>query len=210
MRYIDITKPITENMPAWPGQPEIEIYKVESIDKGDVANVTAFKMSGHTGTHIDACNHFLKDAEAVHELPLEATMGRARVIEIKDPESIKVKELEPHHIQKGERILFKTQNSQKNWESMPFIEDYVYISTEAAEYLAEKQIFTVGVDYLSVGGYEKNTEEVHKALFHGGVRIIEGLDLKDAPPGEYDLICLPIKVQGADGVPCRAILATRD
>jgi arylformamidase len=210
MRYIDITKPITENMPAWPGQPEIEIFKVESIAKGDVANVTAFKMSGHTGTHIDACNHFLENAEAVHELPLEATVGKARVIEIKDKESITVKELKPYNIKKGERILFKTLNSQKEWENMPFIEDYVYISTEAAEYLAEKQIFTVGVDYLSVGGYEKNTEEVHKALFKGGIRIIEGLDLKNAPPGEYELICLPIKVKGADGVPCRAILATQD
>ncbi|MEN9519746.1 MAG: hypothetical protein RLZZ381_2334, partial [Cyanobacteriota bacterium] len=142
----------------------------------------------------------------IDRMPLDATIGRARVIEIKDPQQIKVEELEPHNIQAGERILFKTQNSDSALKSKTFVEDFVHISTAAAQYLAEKKVRTVGVDYLSVGGYEGNVIEVHHALLGSGIWAIEGLNLAEVEPGEYELICLPIKLKNGDGGLARAIL----
>ena len=142
----------------------------------------------------------------IDRMPLDATIGKARVIEIKDSESIKVAEIEPHDIQAGERILFKTQNSDRALKSDRFVEDFVHISTGAANYLAEKKVRTVGVDYLSVGGYEGNVVEVHHALLGSGIWAIEGLNLSQVEPGEYELICLPIKLKDGDGGLARAIL----
>ncbi|HEY6407453.1 MAG TPA: cyclase family protein, partial [Ktedonobacteraceae bacterium] len=125
---------------------------------------------------------------------------------IHDPESIKPEELEPHHIQPGERVLFKTVNSARGWQTDTFLEDFVYISQEAARYLAAVGVQTVGIDYLSVGGYTQDAVETHVALLGAGIWIIEGLDLSQVDAGTYELICLPIKITGSDGGPARAIL----
>ena len=142
----------------------------------------------------------------MERMPLDATIGRARVIEIQDPESIKREELIPHEIGSGERVLFKTRNSPRCWQTDDFVEDFVYVSQDAARYLAEVGVRTVGVDYLSVGGFYKDGPETHHALLGAGVWVIEGLNLSEIEPGEYELICLPIKVQEGDGAPARAIL----
>src|SRR5215212_1302655 len=131
---------------------------------------------------------------------------RALSIEIRDPESIKPHELYPYELQRGERVLFKTQNSARRWSSEDFIEDFVYVSQEAARYLAERGIQTVGVDYLSVGGFLKDGVETHRALLEAGIWVIEGLDLSEVEPGEYELICLPVKIERSDGAPARALL----
>jgi arylformamidase len=135
---------------------------------------------------------------------------QARVIEIRDTESIQREELEFHHIQQGERVLFKTVNSARCWQTDTFLEDFVYISQEAAHYLAAVGVQTVGIDYLSVGGYTKDAVETHLALLGAGIWIIEGLDLSQVDPGTYELICLPIKITGSDGGPARAILRKRE
>ncbi|HZY57229.1 MAG TPA: cyclase family protein, partial [Rubrobacteraceae bacterium] len=140
------------------------------------------------------------------EMPLEATIGRARVIEVHDPESVKPDELRPHGIRSGERILFKTRNSARRWHEEAFIENFVYVSQEAARYLAALEVLTVGIDYLSVGGFVRDGVETHQALLEAGIWIIEGLDLSQVEPGEYELICLPLKVERGDGAPARAIL----
>ncbi len=155
---------------------------------------------------MDAPLHFFEDGISIDQMPLTATMGQARVIEIHDPESIKPAELEPHNIQKDERILFKTRNSAQNWQTDEFVKDFVYISHEAADYLAKIQIQTVGVDYLSVGGFYKDGPETHHALLGAHIWIIEGLNLSPVQPGNYDLLCLPIKLQGSEGAPARAVL----
>ena len=133
-------------------------------------------------------------------------VGTARIIEIEDTESIKPDEFDRHDIEPGERILFKTVNSSRAWNSDTFYEDFVYISKEAAAFLAERKILTVGVDYLSVGGFKKDGPETHHALLGAGIWIIEGLNLRDVPSGHYDLICLPLRLSGAEGSPARAIL----
>ena len=205
-QWIDISVPLKNGMVTWPGDPEITIERISDIEKGDRINLSQIRLGSHTGTHIDAPLHFLRDEKGTDKIPLNVLAGIARVIRIKDPVSIKSDELISHQIEYGERILFKTRNSEQNWTMKAFLEDFVFISTDAAHFLAEQKIEIVGVDYLSVGGYKKNGTEVHRILLKAGVWIIEGLDLSQVEPGKYELICLPIRIADSDGAPARAIL----
>ena len=204
--WIDVSVRLHSGMVHWPDNPPVQIERMLDIEHGDVANVSKISMGSHTGTHMDAPLHFIRTGKGLDEMPLTAAIGRARVIEIHDPESVKPDELRPHGISRGERVLFKTQNSVQRWPSRAFIEDFVYVSQEAARYLAACEIQTVGIDYLSVGGFFRDGAETHQALLEAGIWVIEGLDLSQAEPGEYELICLPIKVEQSDGAPARAIL----
>jgi arylformamidase len=206
--WIDISVQLRSGMVHWPDNPPVRIERMLDMEHGDVANVSKISMGSHTGTHMDSPLHFIQEGKGLDEMPLTATIGLARVIEIHDPESVKPDELDPHGIRRGERILFKTQNSARGWASADFIEDFVYISQEAARYLAAREIQTVGIDYLSVGGFHRDGVETHEALLEAGIWIVEGLDLSQVEPGEYDLVCLPIKVERSDGAPARAILRT--
>jgi arylformamidase len=206
MEWIDITVTLRSGLVNWPGDPAVKIARVFDIDKGDAANVSKLDMGAHTGTHIDAPLHFLRDGTSLEKMPLDAVIGPARVIEISDPESIKPEALMPHAIENGERILFKTKNSQRDWMSQPFIEDFVFISTAAGRFLVECGIQTVGIDYLSVAGYNKNEAELHHLLLGAGIWIIEGLNLSQVQAGRYELICLPLKIANSDGAPARALL----
>lgn len=204
--WIDISLTIHTGMPHWPDNPAIEIEPSQCLAHGGVCNVSKMTLGTHTGTHIDGINHFVKGGIGIDQMPIDATVGKARVIAIEDPYQITVAELEPHDLQEGERVLFKTRNSTQALQQDSFAEDFVHISTEAANYLATRKVRTVGVDYLSVGGYEGNVIEVHHALLGSGIWAIEGLDLSQVEPGEYELVCLPIKIQNGDGGLARAIL----
>ena len=204
--WIDISVNLKGGMVHWPGDPEVKIEKKLDIDRGDICNVSVLSMGSHTGTHMDAPRHFVKDGKSIDEMPFEAAIGRARVIAIRDPESIKTKELERHGIRAGERLLFKTRNSPRCWKTDVFVEDFVYISEEAADYLAQKRVRTVGIDYLSVGGYKADGARIHLALLRAGVWLIEGLNLTGVKPGAYELVCLPLKSFSGDGAPARAVI----
>lgn len=204
-QMIDITAYIKNGMVHWPGEPEVAVKRIKSISSGDRANVTSVSMSAHTATHADSPLHFIDDAPDASLLDLTAFLGPARVIEIKNTTAITSGELESFHISAGERILFRTHNSDINWPEASFFQDYVYLSTDAARYLADKHILTAGTDYLSVAGKD-NGELVHKILLESGITIIEGLYMPYVSPGEYELICLPMKIYGSDGAPVRAIL----
>ncbi len=207
--WIDVSAAVRKGMPHWPGDPAFHIRRVADQAKGDQCTVSHIDLGVHTGTHMDAPLHFLPEGACMDEMPLEATVGPARVIEIHDPVAVTQEELMAHHVRAGERILLKTANSTRAWEYNGFYEDFVYIAHDAAEYLAGIGIRTVGIDYLSVGGYRKDSLETHTALLRAGIWIIEGLNLKHIVPGEYDLICLPLKIEGAEGAPARAILRSR-
>jgi len=142
-------------------------------------------------------------------MPLDATLGTARVISIEHPHAILPDELEGHHLQPGERVLFRTRNSEHCWTTDQFVEDFVYISAAAARFLVDRQVRTVGVDYLSVGGYVFDGVETHQILLGAGLWVIEGLNLAAVEAGVYELICLPLRIAGADGAPARAILRPR-
>lgn len=204
--WIDISVPIYSGMAHWPDNPAVRIERMQDMARGDAANVTKIEMGAHTGTHMDAPQHFLADGEGIDEMPLDATLGLARVIRIEHPHAILPAELEGHHLQPGERVLFRTQNSERCWNTDQFVEDFVYISAAAAQFLVDRQVRTVGVDYLSVGGYVYDGVETHQILLGAGLWVIEGLNLAAVEPGVYELICLPLRIAGADGAPARAIL----
>ena len=215
--WIDVTVTIRDGMVHWPGDIECQIMQVMKLGtripgkKGKISpcNVTNISFSAHTGTHMDAPRHFIANGDTMESVPLEAVVGACRVIEIKNKQRITVEELRPHKLKHGERILFKTRNSSKSWrlaKSGKFDKTFVYIPAETAGYLVERGVMTVGVDYLSVGGWQKDSTECHQILLGSKVWIIEGLDLSKVRPGKYDLICLPLKILGADGAPARAIL----
>src|SRR5262252_4930226 len=197
MSWIDVSVAIRDGMVHWPHDPPIVVEKTMDMAHGAVANVSKIALGVHTATHMDAPCHFKAGGAAIDQMPFEAAVGPARVIAIRDPERITVKELEPHHISAGERILFKTANSPRAWRSAKFVEDAVHLTVEAAKWLAARKVRAIGIDYLSVGGFAaKNGVAVHEPLLNAGIAIIEGLDLTDVPPGPCDLICLPIKLAG--------------
>jgi arylformamidase len=204
--WIDISVPISDGMLHWPDNPPVSLRRVLAIERGDGANVSALSLGVHTGTHIDAPVHFLRDGADVRALDPAVAIGRARVLEIADPVSVKRVELEAVRPQPGERLLLRTQNSARNWHEDAFREDFVYVSADAARYLVDCGVALVGVDYLSVGGFRRDGEATHRSLLEAGVVIVEGLDLTRVTPGNYTLLCLPLPLAGSDGAPARALL----
>jgi arylformamidase len=203
--WVDITMPVRNNMVHWPGDRDIVVKRVNSIKAGDDYNLTNLSLSAHTGTHMDAPLHFIDNAKDISTLPFNAVIGRAKVIEIKDNQSIKPEELMSRKIEENDLLLFKTRNSLIDWSMKKFINDYVFLTTEAAEYLKYKKVKTIGIDYLSIAGLN-NMEEVHKILLGSEIWIIEGLSLNNVTEGLYDLICLPINIIGSDGAPARVVV----
>lgn len=204
--WIDISIPLDNGMVDWPGDVPFERIETLKLANGDECNLSRISASAHTGTHMDAPKHYLKAGAGIHTVPITAVVGRAKVIAIRDPELIRMEELEPHRPAKGERLLFKTRNSTRCWKTHEFQKKFVHLTPEAAGYLAESGVQTVGVDYLSVGGYQTDGAGIHRILLGAGVWIIEGLNLEHVEPGEYELVCLPLKIVGGDGAPARAVL----
>jgi arylformamidase len=208
-KWIDITLNLKKGLIFWPGDKPFNIKRLRDMNKGHKNNLSVLDMGAHSGTHMDAPFHFIADGMTIDKAPLDALIGPARIIEIKDKNLIKPEELARHKILRGERIIFKTKNSDILWEENKFKENFIYISIEAAEYLASKKIKLVGSDYLSVGGFHGDGGEIHRTLLGAGVLIVEGLKLFKVKPGKYDLICLPLKVFNADGAPARVAISPR-
>lgn len=215
MRIYDITVPINaQETPVYPGDPGIEIKQWASLSAGDAANVTLLNFGAHTATHVDAPAHFIEGAARIESLPLESMIGPARVVEIpKDVKAIDESELGRHDLRGVKRLIFKTRNSDFWSEAKSnFREDFTYIEPDAARALATGGVRLVGMDYLSVEKFRSERFETHIALLSRGVIIVEGLDLRDVPAGDYELICLPLKIGSGtgDGAPARAVLRTLD
>jgi arylformamidase len=204
--WIDVSVPIAEGMLHWPGNPPVSLRRVLAIEHGDGANVSALSLGVHTGTHVDAPLHFLSGGQDVAGLDPGASIGPVRVVEIDSGVSVGRGDLEPAEPRPGERLLFKTRNSDRGWWQEPFREDFVFVSAGAAEYLADCGVALVGVDYLSVGGFATDGEATHRALLTAGILILEGLDLSSVSAGVYELVCLPLRLAGSDGAPARALL----
>ena len=204
--WIDVSVRLRDGMAHWPDNPAVRVERLTDVERGDPATVSRLSFGSHTGTHMDAPLHFLRGGAGLDELDLEAVIGPCRVIGIEDPEAVRAAELERHDLREGERVLFRTRNSPSCWQQDGFVEDFVYVSAEAARHLAERRVRCVGIDYLSVGGFLRDGAETHRALLGAGVWIVEGLDLTHAPPGAYELVCLPLLVDRSDGAPARALL----
>lgn len=207
MRTYDITLTISPDLPTWPGDPGVELERVEKIEDGSNANVSRVEMSVHTGTHVDAPFHFLQDGTTVDKLNLSLLTGRAYVLHLPAVEVITAAVLEEAQIPpRTRRVLFKTRNSDFWAKKEPdFQTDFVGLSEDGAEYLARRGVKLVGVDYLSVAPF-KNSRPTHEKLLEAGVVIVEGLDLSEVSQGRYTIYCLPLKLANSDGAPARAIL----
>ena len=208
MAIYDVTVAISQDVPIYKGDPGVEVAAFKSIAGGDTANVSQISFGVHTGTHVDAPNHFIEGAKRVHEIDPEKLIGPCRVIEI--DESIVA--IEPGHIENiygVDRVLFKTRNSQF-WSEPEkgFRSDFTYITEATAKFLADNGIVLVGIDYLSIEKSGSPGHPVHVRLLQKAIVILEGLDLRSVPPGDYKLICMPLKYIGAggDGAPARTFL----
>jgi arylformamidase len=209
-RIFDVTVTISVETPIYKGDPGVEIVPFKSMAAGDTANVSQIAMGCHTATHVDAPNHFIDGAKRVHELDSAKLVGPCRVVEIAD----EVDEILPEHVGDiggVERIVFKTRNSQF-WSEPEkgFRKDYTYLVPETAQMLADSGLKLVGIDYLSIEKSGSPGHPTHVALLDKEIVILEGLDLREVSAGDYEIICAPLKYDGAggDGAPARTFLRT--
>ena len=205
--WIDVTVPIRHGMVHWPDNPGVELETFEEMHEGGICRVSSLSLGVHTGTHVDAPNHFDVPGGGVDALPIDGLVGEARVVAVRG-KTVDTPELEPLALSPGERILFKTSNSARCWTADEFVPDYVYVTLAAAQLLVERGVRTVGVDYLSLGG-PTDGAATHRLLLEAGLCILEGLDLRGVEPGSYELIALPMLIPGCDGAPTRVLLRPR-
>ena len=208
MKIHDVTLTIRTEMPVWPGDPKVELFREKKIEDGANANVSLLRLSVHTGTHVDAPYHFLPGGITIEQLPLDVLVGRVQVVELAD----EITEIDGKVIgsitltPNIERILFKTRNS-KFWvdAGKAFHTDFVGINEAGAKELVKRNIKLVGIDYLSIAPYKKS-RPTHEVMLNSKMIVIEGLDLANIKPGLYTLYCLPLKLEGSDGAPARVVL----
>jgi arylformamidase len=214
MPFFDITVPLTNDMPTYPGDPGIQIRDWFTLANGDSANVTHLNFGVHTGTHVDAPAHFIEGAAKVELLQFEALIGRAQVMAVPETSlSINKTFVAERLLPDATRLLFRTKNSGF-WHNQPteFRQDFTYLELDAARFLVQQGLQLVGIDYLSIEQFGQKQHETHLALLSSGVVILEGLDLSEVPEGLYELICLPLRIRGGkgDGSPARAVLRSID
>jgi arylformamidase len=204
MKIYDVTVPLSKELVVYPGDPHVKINRRTKVNEEDAKyNLSRYSFGSHSGTHVDAPYHLIEGGGTVDKLPLELLIGRARVVEVTAP-CIDETVLEEFDFTVDARVLFKTRNSYL-WSQKSFVKDYVYITPGAARSLVNDGIKVVGIDYLSVEKFDAEPE-THMALLKAGTVIIEGLDLRDVEPGDYELICLPLKIKDGDGSPARVVL----
>jgi arylformamidase len=203
--WIDVSVPLRDDMAVFKFENKMRIERRASMERGDHSNNSAIHMGVHTGTHLDAPKHGIANGKSIDQMPLDIAIGPARVIEIKDNRTVRPEEIKHYDFKRGERILFKTLNSPKCWNTDNFVEDFVDISPEAARFLVDAGVSLVGLDYLSVRA-PASPGGAHETFFSAGVWLLEGLNLAAVKAGNYDLICLPLKLIQVEGSPVRAVL----
>ncbi len=205
-RVYDISRPLYDGGLIYPGDPEIRIRSHHSIARGDPADVSSLALGSHTGTHVDAPSHFVPGGETVDRIPLERLFGEALVLDVQGPiAAIGAAELARHDLDGHRRVLLRTRNSAFATDR-DFVPDYCALARDGAEHLLDRGVELVGIDYLSVEAFGSHDFPVHHLLLGSGVVIVEGLDLSAVPAGVYQFICMPLRLQGLDGAPARAVL----
>jgi arylformamidase len=209
----DVSLVLRPDMVTWPGEPAPRIEPLKRISRGDGNNVSIVTLGDHTGTHVDPPLHFIEGGNTVDKLPLDALVGQCRVLEFQEQGHITGAWLDGARIPKGaKRLLFKTRNSAR-WAdpSASFTRDFTTLNASAAKWCVDHGVKLVGIDYLSIEpqGPEKAGYPVHMTLLRAGVVIVETLDLRAVEPGEYELVCAPLKIKDGDGAPARVFLIER-
>ena len=205
-RIYDISLPIRSGGLVYPGNPEIEVTLQQAVAKGAGANVSSIRFGSHTGTHADAARHFFDDGQSVDRIPLERLIGPALLLGFPDDlRAIGAADLRNHDLKGRTRILLRTRNSAL-LSQKEFVREYTYLAPDGAQYLVDNGVELVGIDYLSIEQFHSGHHMAHRILLERSVVILEGLDLSAPAPGEYELICLPLRIEGCDGAPARAVL----
>jgi arylformamidase len=205
-RIYDISVPIRSGGLVYPGNPDIEITLEQAVARGAGANVSVIRFGSHTGTHADAARHFFDDGQPVDQIPLDRLIGPALLLDFADDvRAIGAAELRAKNLKGHKRILLRTRNSAL-LSQRDFVRDYTYLAPDGAEYLVDSGVEVVGIDYLSIEQFHSGHHRTHRTLLAKSVVILEGLDLSTPPPGEYQLICLPLRIENCDGAPARAVL----
>lgn len=204
-KIYDISLTIHPGMVVWPGDVKVKSNISKSTERGDFYNLSQWQMSAHTGTHIDAPLHFIRGAPGIDSIDLEILLGKARLFQLPEVKYIDRNVLERLNLEGVTRLLLGTTNSSL-LKQPEFSQDYVYATEDAARYMVEIGIKLVGIDYLSIGDYKDNEQTAHHILLGAGVVIVEGIDLSGIPSNDYELICLPIKLENSDGAPARVLL----
>ncbi len=207
--WIDISVPIREGMHEWPGDRPLRIRSVADVERGDAYSLSRATMTWHVGTHMDAPGHFVRGGARIDAFPPDAGVGRARVIAIRHPRQVTARELARHGVRAGERLLFKTRNAARAWSSPRFNRDFVSLAPDGARFLADRRVRLVAIDYLSIDPLDAVSMPAHHVLLGAGIWVVEGVNLHNVAPGRYDLICLPLRIVGGDGSPCRVLLKPR-
>jgi GntP family gluconate:H+ symporter len=207
--WIDVTATLDPaRTPVYQGDAPMKFEFLKNMQAGDNFTLSVYSLGAHSGTHIDAPMHFIRTGAAVDQIPLEPLMGPARVIDIADSvQAIDAAALNRHDWKAAKRVLFRTRSTVRGWmDSAAFHRDFAYVAPDAAQLLADAGVVLVGVDYISAEQFGAPAPRTHQILLGRGIPIVEGLDLRGAPAGDYDLIVLPLKVRGHEGAPARAIV----
>jgi len=205
-RFFDISVPVVDQGLVYPGNPAISITPHSEVSKGASSNLSLISFGSHTGTHVDAPKHFFDAGSTVDRLPLDALIGPAQVIAYPDSVmSVTAEHLKQYTLNGATRVLIRTRNSGFIKEN-EFHKDFTFLAPDAAEYLSSIGVKLVGVDYLSVEQFHSGHHKTHRTLLERGIVIVEGLDLSEVTPGEYAFSCLPLRLEGLDGAPARAVL----
>jgi len=194
--------------PVYEGNAPLVFEFQLDMQKGDPLSLSKLSLGAHSGTHIDAPQHFIRDGISIDKVPLDALIGRARVIEIPDSvQSIDAAELNRHKWRDAERLVFRTRSAMHGWMSSPeFHHDFAFVAPDAAQLIADAGIKLVGIDYISAEKFGAPAPLTHRILLGKGIPIVEGMALESVTAGDYDLIVLPMKVAGHEGAPARAVM----
>lgn len=213
MTIYDITVPISPRLPVWPGDPSIAIERTGKMEEGDMVNVSQLQLGTHTGTHMDAPFHFIPDGMKLDQIPLDWLVGPAWVADCRGCKEVTADVLDAAHVPPDTRRLLLLTDNASNWDdpTHEFDRDFVDIAVSGAEWMVARGIQVVGIDYMSADSFHDDNGPAHHVLLPNNVIIIENLDLRHVPPNQsYELICLPLKLEGGDGAPARVILRTVD
>lgn len=203
---MDISVPVTNGGVVYPGNPGIAIEPHSELARGASSNLSRVAFGSHTGTHVDAPRHFFAAGDTVDHLPLDVLIGPARAIVMADDVlAVTRGHLEPRRLDGVERVLIRTRNSGFVRDRQ-FHPDFTFLAPDGAEYLASLGVKLVGVDYYSVEQFHSGHHRTHRTLLERDIVIVEGLDLSEVDAGEYTLCCLPLRLEGLDGAPARAVL----
>jgi arylformamidase len=207
VKLIDVSIPIRTAMTVYRGNPPVRIRPAMTLRK-DHVNLSELCLGSHTGTHVDAPSHFIAGAKGIDRVDLDRFIGPAWVADLRGVRGgIGAVDLGRARIPRGtRRILLRTSNSRLWHPARPFRTDFVYLAADGADWMVERSVELVGIDYLSIEGYRVAGAPTHHRLLGSGIPILEGLDLFKVRPGRWQMAALPLRIREGDAGLTRAVL----